>query len=169
MKSLFIAILSIASISLVSAHCGSCGVGDKAAKGDHSHAKADAGTCGAGCCELLTSYEAVSAALAADDLAAAKDAAHDLAHYGECDGNEEFATLVTKISKANDIKAARTAFKAVSAAVIPLAAEAGDHYIMTCPMAGADWIQTSKNVANPYFGSEMLGCGSVKKTVSPNT
>ena len=163
MKSFFVAILSIAGVSLASAHCGSC-ESDAAHKTAGETAKA--GTCGMGCCNLLTAYEGVSAALAADDIDTAKKAAHDLAHYGECDGNDELAALVAKVETAGDIKAAREAFKAVSAAVIPLAADAGEHYVMTCPMAKADWIQTSKDVANPYFGSSMLKCGMVKETIA---
>ena len=37
-----------------------------------------------------------------------------------------------------------------------------------CPMAndgkGAIWISEVKEIKNPYYGSEMLGCGSLKKT-----
>jgi len=46
-----------------------------------------------------------------------------------------------------------------------LAEKAGDCLIMTCPMARADWIQTTATVANPYYGSQMLRCGTIKKTV----
>ena len=38
-----------------------------------------------------------------------------------------------------------------------------------CPMAndgkGAIWISEIKKIKNPYFGSEMLSCGSVRKTL----
>lgn len=37
-----------------------------------------------------------------------------------------------------------------------------------CPMyndgKGAAWISESKEIKNPYYGSEMLSCGSIKKT-----
>lgn len=40
-----------------------------------------------------------------------------------------------------------------------------------CPMAldnkGAKWLQVGDNLENPYFGSEMLRCGTVEKTVQP--
>ena len=40
-----------------------------------------------------------------------------------------------------------------------------------CPMAldnkGAKWLQVGENIENPYFGSEMLRCGTVEKTVQP--
>ncbi len=39
-------------------------------------------------------------------------------------------------------------------------------FVVHCPMAfndkGADWISDQKKVINPYFGDEMLHCGSVK-------
>ncbi|TYP77285.1 efflux RND transporter periplasmic adaptor subunit [Aquimarina intermedia] len=42
-------------------------------------------------------------------------------------------------------------------------------YIMNCPMAdsnkGADWLSKDGKIKNPYFGLEMLGCGSVIDTL----
>ena len=39
--------------------------------------------------------------------------------------------------------------------------------VVHCPMAfdgdGADWVQLEGAVANPYFGAEMLRCGSVTR------
>lgn len=39
-------------------------------------------------------------------------------------------------------------------------------FVLHCPMAfkdkGADWISDERKVINPYFGDEMLHCGSVK-------
>jgi Cu(I)/Ag(I) efflux system membrane fusion protein len=39
-------------------------------------------------------------------------------------------------------------------------------YLMHCPMVyddrGADWIQNSEELTNPYWGDEMLYCGEVK-------
>ena len=40
-------------------------------------------------------------------------------------------------------------------------------YVLHCPMAnnnkGADWLSTSKEVKNPYYGQSMLTCGEVTK------
>ena len=45
-------------------------------------------------------------------------------------------------------------------------------YVLHCPMAddnkGADWLSVSSEVKNPYYGSAMLGCGEVKRTMNPN-
>ena len=39
------------------------------------------------------------------------------------------------------------------------------YYIQECPMAnnnnGAQWLALEKGIKNPYFGEEMLDCGSV--------
>jgi Cu(I)/Ag(I) efflux system membrane fusion protein len=32
---------------------------------------------------------------------------------------------------------------------------------------GARWLQSDAKVKNPYFGSEMLECGSLEKEVKP--
>jgi len=40
-------------------------------------------------------------------------------------------------------------------------------YVQHCPMAnnnkGADWLSKEKEIKNPYFGSDMLTCGEIKK------
>ncbi len=45
----------------------------------------------------------------------------------------------------------------------------GKIYIAHCPMAmndkGAYWITQKKEIQNPYFGSAMLNCGSIDKTI----
>ena len=73
-----------------------------------------------------------------------------------------------------DLKEARKGFKALSSAVIalvqsnpPSADAAAALYEVNCPMAKADWLQTSKDISNPYLGQDMLTCGSVTKTIKP--
>ena len=41
-------------------------------------------------------------------------------------------------------------------------------YLLHCPMyhGGADWLSREKAVKNPFYGSAMLTCGSVKETVA---
>jgi len=36
-------------------------------------------------------------------------------------------------------------------------------YVYYCPMAGASWLQKEEGTRNPYYGSSMLKCGSVKE------
>ena len=42
-------------------------------------------------------------------------------------------------------------------------------FVLHCPMAnsnkGADWLSSSKEIRNPYYGSSMLTCGEVKDTI----
>lgn len=40
-----------------------------------------------------------------------------------------------------------------------------DAYLHYCPMKKASWLSSSKDVKNPYYGSKMLTCGSVKATL----
>lgn len=43
-------------------------------------------------------------------------------------------------------------------------------YVLNCPMAnndnGADWLSTSTEVFNPYYGDKMLKCGAVVDTIN---
>jgi Cu(I)/Ag(I) efflux system membrane fusion protein len=78
-----------------------------------------------------------------------------------------------RIAQAKDIAAARSAFYDLSKATIELHGDfghAGDSsfYLSFCPMArdgeGAYWLQDNDDLLNPYFGSSMLYCGSVRET-----
>lgn len=44
-------------------------------------------------------------------------------------------------------------------------------YVQHCPMAldfeGANWLSAESNIINPYFGDEMLTCGTVTSTLAP--
>lgn len=101
--------------------------------------------------DFLAKYEPVRAALAADDLPAARKAAAALP-----DADSQ------KIAAAESIAAARAAFWALSARAIPLARSTTGYYVVHCPMANKDWVQTSKDISNPYEGKNMLTCGVVK-------
>jgi len=113
--------------------------------------------------EILSAYVKVSAALAADDLAAAKTAAAAVAAYAGMSDNKDIATRAGAVAKAATIEAARGAFKELSVAVEPLAAGQKDYVVMYCPMAESDWVQPKGATRNPYFGKAMLTCGEPKK------
>ena len=101
--------------------------------------------------QFLARYEKVRAALAADDLAAAKSAAGDLGEEG------------TTLAKSSSLKDARAAFEKLSDKAKQLAAGQSGYYVVNCPMLRKDWVQTSEKIANPYFGKEMISCGEIKK------
>ena len=127
---------------------------------------------------VVGAYVDVQAALAKDDNAGAATAltallAATTAAKAETTLDAESAAFVATIeaestaaAAAADIAARRTAMKKVSAAAIPLAKKhpGGSRTLSEayCPMADASWLQTGTTIANPYYGSEMLTCGSFK-------
>lgn len=168
MKYLLSALLTLAGASFAFGNPDACA---DAATCPVTGAKGMAATCPASCCDsgssaLITSYEEVATALASDDFDAAKSAAENLTCHAECLEDTTLQANIDKFTTAASIDDARTVFKAISAAIIEHAGDSADYVIMTCPMAKADWIQSDEDVANPYFGSKMLKCGAVKKTVT---
>ncbi len=85
-------------------------------------------------------------------------------------GPAELKALVAEFNGAGvDVDAQRTAFEPLSMFVISALEAAGAPADLTlervhCPMAfdfeGADWVQRPGAVNNPYFGAEMLTCGT---------
>ena len=75
-----------------------------------------------------------------------------------------------KIVIVADIEKQRAAFEGISISMLKLIKtfkpNATPVYQQFCPMAfegkGAFWLSDQKQVVNPYFGSQMLHCGSVK-------
>lgn len=121
---------------------------------------------------LVPAYLDLQTSLAADDLSAAQIAAKALLEVAS--QGPEFAPLtdpVAKIVIAETIKAARQHFLPVSNEMISLVNQVGTTtdqklYVAHCPMAfggkGGDWLQDDRTVNNPYYGSMMLRCGSIK-------
>jgi copper chaperone CopZ len=76
------------------------------------------------------------------------------------------------IARASDVKKQRQAFIELSADMYDLmkVSEVEEPvYVQFCPMAnngaGAKWLSKESAVKNPYYGSMMLTCGSVKETI----
>ncbi len=81
-------------------------------------------------------------------------------HYKEIP--QKLTAACAKLKAAGDIDSTRSAFKELSKPVsiwVSMAKPAGKS-VMYCPMAKAGWVQQGTEVANPYYGTEMLGCGS---------
>lgn len=72
------------------------------------------------------------------------------------------------ISKTKDIKVQREKFATLSANMAALAKtvklSSDPVYLQYCPMKKASWLSDNKAIKNPYYGSAMLTCGSVKET-----
>lgn len=133
---------------------------------------------------VYNAYLDAQRALAGDDLAAFKAAAADLGsalgalrETGLVGGD----VAVWRKAKANlrvtqdpaTIDDARADFDRMSRGVIALLKSFGPPpgeplNLAHCPMAfdfrGADWVQHGDEVHNPYFGAEMLTCGSIRET-----
>lgn len=79
-----------------------------------------------------------------------------------------------KVAAAADLEGQRAAFFELSNAMIESAKALGPldqaFYVQHCPMAfnntGGDWLSDSREVYNPYFGDQMLHCGTVKEALA---
>lgn len=77
-----------------------------------------------------------------------------------------------QISENDDIAHQRDHFKKLSdnmhAIVVAFKANNAETYWQYCPMKKASWLSNNKEIRNPYYGSRMLTCGSVKATLKKN-
>lgn len=78
----------------------------------------------------------------------------------------------TAIANSKDIAKQRNSFMQLSEAMIALMKtdkNEGAIYVQHCPMyndgKGANWLSKEKEIKNPYYGSQMLNCGSVQETI----
>ncbi len=87
---------------------------------------------------------------------------------------DKLSSATTELTKAKDIKAMRTSFNDLSK---PMALWASITLpegvnVAYCPMAPGSWLQTGKEIRNPYYGAKMLKCGEIvsvgKKGCPPN-
>ena len=73
------------------------------------------------------------------------------------------------ISQSKDIKLQREKFISLSDNMVVLAKSsrlsAEPVYQQYCPMKKASWLSGNKAIKNPYYGSAMLTCGSIKETL----
>ena len=78
----------------------------------------------------------------------------------------DVAKQAETLAKAKDLKAAREAFKPLSTSLVKYLADnkagKGTYHEAYCPMVKASWLQTSKDITNPYMGKAMLTCGVLK-------
>ncbi|MCC6357403.1 MAG: efflux RND transporter periplasmic adaptor subunit [Phycisphaerales bacterium] len=125
-------------------------------------------------------YLKVATAFAADkkdDAALAEMArqAEELAKAiakAQQDKAREILSALQKL-KGKELKEQRELFKKVSALSIAMLKESPPHDVtlsmFNCPMAKADWLGVGEDVRNPYYGSEMLECGSVTGKLEPRS
>lgn len=99
---------------------------------------------------FLEGYEQLRAALAADDLTTANAVAEKLTSSG------------FEVPKSETLERARQAFVKPSEIAIRLTAGQPGYYVVHCPMLNKDWVQTTKQIGNPYAGKSMVDCGVIK-------
>jgi Cu(I)/Ag(I) efflux system membrane fusion protein len=140
---------------------------------------------------LFEAYERVSRALIASDpsaVPAAVKAAREAlgriapatlsgsmkAHWAELRG--EMRKSLDALGGTRDIEKQRTHFSGMSStlyrALRHFGIEGRTVYRQFCPMAfddaGAYWLSSKKEIANPYFGDAMLKCGLTKEVLGGN-
>ena len=84
---------------------------------------------------------------------------------------EPLANTATAIVAAKDLEAQRKAFAELTEPMLALVkARAGSTpiYLDHCPMyeGGSDWLSRDKAIRNPFYGVQMMTCGSVKETIA---
>jgi hypothetical protein len=115
-------------------------------------------------------YLAIQTALAKDSTKEVDVHANAIAKAVKGDDMKMLPVKVAKeaedLAKAKDLKGARAAFKPLSASLIKYLADhkakGGAYQEAYCPMVKASWLQSGKEIKNPYMGSEMLDCGVLK-------
>ncbi len=134
---------------------------------------------------LVAPYLQIQAGFAGDDLAASVAAADQLAKAleaapAEADAQATVTSLrasTTGIRSAQDLKAARKEFPALSSELQRLVEHVGTTgktplFSAYCPMASdgkgghANWLQADKTIMNPYYGAAMLHCGVIDQQIA---
>jgi hypothetical protein len=119
---------------------------------------------------VLNHYLTIQASLANDSIQGLDEHAKAIAAAVNGDAANtlppDVARQAETLAQAKDIKAAREAFKPLSASLIKYVsgqkAGKGVYHEVYCSMADASWLQTGKDIRNPYYGKEMLDCGELK-------
>ena len=127
--------------------------------------------------QLLTTYYSLKDALVGSNANAAATAAQDFvmavnAVDKETVKDETRSALLkdaNDIAQSKDLNTQRQKFANLSSTMYSLAKtvklSADPVYLQYCPMKKASWLSSNKAIKNPYYGSAMLTCGSVKETL----
>lgn len=141
--------------------------------------------------EVLDKYYSLKSALVETDAQKAKSAGEKLAGLIEnFDTSNLQADLLSKyesisekihqhaetVAQAEDIEVQRQSFSDITAGVYEMVKTYNvndeEVYYAYCPMAfndnGGYWLSAEKEIKNPYFGSKMMKCGSIRETIAEN-
>ena len=119
---------------------------------------------------VLDDYLKIQAELAKDSLKGVDEHASAISKAVKGDDMKMLSPDVAKqaetLAQAKDLKAARAAFKPLSASLVKYLADnkagVGTYHEAWCPMVKASWLQTGTAIKNPYMGKQMLSCGELK-------
>ncbi len=122
--------------------------------------------------KVYTSYLSIKGALVNSDSKQVREEAKKLSVINkDLKGFKELKAVVKLISLTKDTKKQRDFFATLTTEFEKLikttTIESGEIYKQFCPMAfegeGGYWFSNSREIRNPYFGKEMLLCGSVEE------
>lgn len=133
----------------------------------------------------LKDYYALKNALAADQAAEAQKVAlvflqdvKDMPHTGFASRQQHELWMVeaaklgdwlTAVAATTELKAQRYNFEGVSTSMILLTRELklnrAPVFVAYCPMGKYSWLTEVKTIQNPYYGSEMSDCGTIKGAI----
>ena len=119
---------------------------------------------------VLDHYLMIQAGLAKDSIKGLDEHANAIAKAVKGDEMKMLSPDIAKqaemVAKAKDLKAAREAFKPLSASLVKYLADnkagKGVYHEAYCPMVKASWLQKEMEIKNPYMGKEMPTCGTLK-------
>ncbi len=135
--------------------------------------------CGSeGATAIVTGFSDLGTALAADDAGAARTlglalserlVAHGPAVAPSADVASVLASGAQQLSAAEGLDGLRAAYLSLSDTVLEVARASGPGgqtlAVGFCPMKPGRWIQGEPVLANPYYGAEMLRCGTFEELV----
>src|SRR6266705_5942868 len=115
---------------------------------------------------VLDHYLKIQGELAKDSIKGVDEHAAAIAKAVKGDDMKMLSPDVAKqadaLAQAKDLRAARAAFKPLSASLVKYLADnkagIGTYHEAYCPMVKANWLQTGKAIKNPYMGKQMLSC-----------
>jgi hypothetical protein len=119
---------------------------------------------------VVDPYLKIQIALSADTMDDVKPQAAVIAKEADALGaqGKDVKTAAKQLEQAADLAAARTAFGALTKAVLSYAEATKSEFgpgvqEAYCPMARKSWLQKGDKIENPYYGKSMAGCGEIKK------
>ncbi|WP_295203900.1 DUF3347 domain-containing protein [uncultured Chryseobacterium sp.] len=127
--------------------------------------------------KLYQNYIAIKAALASDDAGKAAKSASEFVQTASAVKTNTISVKnltalknqASGIAKTGNISAQREIFHHLSDDMYALSRQFSFSekpvYLQYCPMAEASWLSNEEKIINPYYGSSMLTCGTVKSTI----